>query len=96
MHRYNTRLYCNLMLYSNTLTISIISSMLRCYTAIGLVMVGLVYKAYPDGCRHMLMYIYNPAKSKALPGEGAFVMLPLQHATFVVPFTVKISAAAGY
>ena len=41
LRRYNTMLYCNLMLYGNTLTISVIISMLRCYTAIDLVMVGL-------------------------------------------------------
>ncbi len=52
--RYNTMLYCNLMLYSITPTISVIISMLGCYTAIDLVMVGLVYKVYPDGCRHVV------------------------------------------
>jgi len=30
-----------------------------------LVVIGLVYKAYPDGC-----IVYIPAKAKALPREG--------------------------
>lgn len=49
MHTYNTTLYCMLMLYSSTTTII---SMLRCCTAVDLVMVGLVCKAYSDGCRN--------------------------------------------
>ena len=43
MHTFNTTLNCTLMLYRSTTTVI---STLRCYTAVDLVMVGLVYKAY--------------------------------------------------
>jgi hypothetical protein len=33
-----------------------------------LVVISLVYKAYPNDCRYLL---YIPAKAKALPREGA-------------------------
>ncbi len=37
-----------------------------------LVMVGLLYMAYPDGCRHD---IYIPAEAKALPHEGSSTLV---------------------
>ncbi len=38
---------------------------------ISLVVIGLVYKAYADGCRHE----YIPAMAKALPCEGASALV---------------------
>ena len=35
-------------------------------------MIGLLYKAYPDGCQHRVM---NPAQAKALPREGASALI---------------------
>ncbi len=39
---------------------------------IDLVMIGLLYMAYPDGCQHT---IFIPAEAKALPHEGASALV---------------------
>ena len=40
----------------------------RLLLTVNLVMIGLLNKAYPDGCQHRFT---NPAETKALPHEGA-------------------------
>lgn len=47
MHTYSTTVDCMLILHSSTTTVI---SLLKCYTAVDLVMVGLMYKAYSDCC----------------------------------------------
>ena len=37
-----------------------------------LVLIGLLYKAYPDGCQHRFT---NPAEAKALPRQGASALV---------------------
>ncbi len=38
----------------------------------GFVLIGLLYKAYPDGCQHRFT---SPAEAKALPHEGASALV---------------------
>jgi len=49
-----------------------LEDLIKCELHLDLVVIGLLYMAYPDGCRHK---IFIPAEAKALPREGASALV---------------------